>query len=466
MERCGPAPDRRKQTAGSHQGIDVRYPIRVDRVALARRPTGAIRDLQGPLARKPNRARRCDVRSTPSRPDAVVPLCLPRRHVRLLRHDGERHPALDLPHARVERGQGRPPRDRAARESAHHQGFGCRHAPLLRQVAAGEGRVRAVADAQRGDRAHQAGQRGAHRRRRRHRMHQLRDMLCRLRYRALEFRLSRAGGAQSRVDARERRPRCWQCRASPGRRRKRRLPRLPLAPVLPRALPPAPQSDRLDRGSQAPHHVGLSQGRDMNVGLYVWQRATAALMVPLVLVHVVVIFYATRKGMTAADILARTRGSIAWASFYGAFVVAVAIHAGIGVRNVLTEWSPLKERSAGIFASAFGLLLLLLGVRAVAAVMHRLSGLALAIFLPLHFLTLGLAIQGEAPLESFLRWSDQPLVKLAESGLVFLLMVHMLGGLRLLVIENLDWRDEQKELATIAAGLSAVIAFILLARLF
>ncbi len=102
----------------------------------------------------------------------------------------------------------------------------------------------------------------------------------------------------------------------------------------------------------------------------------------------------------------------------------------------------------------------------IAALLHRLSGLALAIFLPLHFLTLGLAIHGEAPLESFLRWSDQPLVKLAESGLVFLLLVHMLGGVRLLVIENLDWRDEQKELATIAAGLSAVIAFILLARLF
>ena len=102
----------------------------------------------------------------------------------------------------------------------------------------------------------------------------------------------------------------------------------------------------------------------------------------------------------------------------------------------------------------------------IAALVHRLSGLALAIFLPLHFLTLGLAIQGEAPLESFLRWSDQPLVKLAESGLVFLLMVHMLGGLRLLVIENLNWRDEQKELAMIAAGLSAVIALLLLARLF
>jgi len=106
------------------------------------------------------------------------------------------------------------------------------------------------------------------------------------------------------------------------------------------------------------------------------------------------------------------------------------------------------------------------GVLWIAALVHRLSGLALAVFLPLHFLTLGLAIHGEAPLESFLRWSDQPLVKVAESGLVFLLLVHMLGGVRLLVIENLPWRDEQKALATIAAGLSAVIAFILLARLF
>jgi fumarate reductase subunit D len=101
-----------------------------------------------------------------------------------------------------------------------------------------------------------------------------------------------------------------------------------------------------------------------------------------------------------------------------------------------------------------------------AALVHRLSGLALAIFLPLHFLTLGLAINGEARLESFLRWTDAPLVKVAESGLVFLLLVHMLGGMRLLVLENLDWRDGQKELATLAAALSAVVAFIFLARVF
>ncbi len=102
----------------------------------------------------------------------------------------------------------------------------------------------------------------------------------------------------------------------------------------------------------------------------------------------------------------------------------------------------------------------------VAAIVHRVSGLALAIFLPLHFLALGLAIDGEARLQSFLRWTDQPLVKLAESGLLFLLAVHLLGGLRILVIENLAWRDGQKQLATIAAAVSAVIAFIFLARVF
>ncbi len=102
----------------------------------------------------------------------------------------------------------------------------------------------------------------------------------------------------------------------------------------------------------------------------------------------------------------------------------------------------------------------------VAAIVHRLSGLALAIFLPLHFLALGLAINGEARLDGFLRWSEQPLVKLAEGGLVFLLTVHLLGGLRVLVIENFSWRDGQKQLATIAAAVSAVIAFIFLVRAF
>ena len=95
---------------------------------------------------------------------------------------------------------------------------------------------------------------------------------------------------------------------------------------------------------------------------------------------------------------------------------------------------------------------------------HRISGLVLAIFLPLHFLTLGLAIEGEARVDDFLRWSDQPLVKLGEGGLVFLLTVHLLGGLRVLMIENFDWRDGQKQLATLAAAVSALIAAIFLVR--
>jgi fumarate reductase subunit C len=105
----------------------------------------------------------------------------------------------------------------------------------------------------------------------------------------------------------------------------------------------------------------------MTVRLYVWQRATAALMVPLVLAHIAVIFYATRQGLSAADILSRTHDSLAWAAFYGAFVAAACVHAGIGARNVLTEWSPLTERGAGFAGVALGLLLAALGFYAIVA---------------------------------------------------------------------------------------------------
>ena len=99
-----------------------------------------------------------------------------------------------------------------------------------------------------------------------------------------------------------------------------------------------------------------------------------------------------------------------------------------------------------------------------AALVHRISGLSLAIFLPFHFLALGLAISGEARLDGFLRWTDALSVKLAETVLVFLLLVHMLGGIRILLIENLAWSDRQKELAGAAAAVSALLAFIFLAR--
>lgn len=106
----------------------------------------------------------------------------------------------------------------------------------------------------------------------------------------------------------------------------------------------------------------------MNVRLYFWQRATAALLAPMVLVHLAVIFYATRQGLSAADILARTRGSVAWALFYGVFVAAAAVHASIGLRNILIEWTPLRLRASETTALIFGAAVALLGLRAVAAV--------------------------------------------------------------------------------------------------
>lgn len=102
----------------------------------------------------------------------------------------------------------------------------------------------------------------------------------------------------------------------------------------------------------------------------------------------------------------------------------------------------------------------------IAAMLHRLSGLALACFLPLHFLALGLAIEGEARLDGFLAWTANPLAKLAEASLVLLLAVHLLGGMRVLVIESLPWREGQKRLATAAMVAAALVALAFLLRAF
>ncbi len=87
-------------------------------------------------------------------------------------------------------------------------------------------------------------------------------------------------------------------------------------------------------------------------------------------------------------------------------------------------------------------------MRAVALI-HRLSGIALAIFVPIHFWALGKGLE----LDQFLRWTEQPLVKVAEWGIVVLLAAHLGGGLRVLAIEFLDWHEWQKSLAAIAAAI-------------
>ncbi|MDB5589628.1 succinate dehydrogenase, cytochrome b subunit [Enterovirga sp.] len=99
-----------------------------------------------------------------------------------------------------------------------------------------------------------------------------------------------------------------------------------------------------------------------------------------------------------------------------------------------------------------------------AALVHRLSGLGLAVFLPLHFLTLALAVEDGARLDGFFRFADMPAVKLGETGLVFLLAVHFLGGLRILFVENFTWRGNQAKLASAAGGLAMLLAFVFLIR--
>jgi fumarate reductase subunit D len=101
-----------------------------------------------------------------------------------------------------------------------------------------------------------------------------------------------------------------------------------------------------------------------------------------------------------------------------------------------------------------------------AFLVHRISGLGLAIFLPLHLYVLSFALQGEAKLDNFLRWTEMPLVKFAETVLVVLLAAHMAGGLRLLAIEFLPWRDWQKTLIAIMAGVAVAAGLIFLMRAF
>ncbi len=102
--------------------------------------------------------------------------------------------------------------------------------------------------------------------------------------------------------------------------------------------------------------------------LYVLQRATAAVLAPLVLVHLGLIFFAVRDGLSASEILGRTQGSLGWALFYGLFVLAAAIHAPIGLANVFREWTGWHGARLGAAMAFFGLLLLGLGLRAVWAV--------------------------------------------------------------------------------------------------
>lgn len=108
----------------------------------------------------------------------------------------------------------------------------------------------------------------------------------------------------------------------------------------------------------------------MEVQLFLLQRLSAMVLAPLVLVHLIVILYAVQGGLTAAEILARTQGSVAWGLFYALFVLAAAVHAPIGLRSVVREWTPWRGRSLEAAMLLLALALLALGLRAVWAVVR------------------------------------------------------------------------------------------------
>ena len=102
--------------------------------------------------------------------------------------------------------------------------------------------------------------------------------------------------------------------------------------------------------------------------LWIAQRASAAVLAICVVVHLVTIIYAVQGGLTAAEILARTRGNAGWFAFYSVFVLAVTIHVPIGLRSVCTEWLRWRGRSRDLALLLFAALLAWAGMRAVLAV--------------------------------------------------------------------------------------------------
>jgi succinate dehydrogenase subunit D len=101
----------------------------------------------------------------------------------------------------------------------------------------------------------------------------------------------------------------------------------------------------------------------------------------------------------------------------------------------------------------------------IAALLHRLSGLALAIFLPIHFLTLGTALNGAGALDAFFTATNTPVVKAAELGLIVALALHLALGLRVLAIEFLSVRERTAAAVSLCVGSALGVGILFLLNL-
>ena len=101
---------------------------------------------------------------------------------------------------------------------------------------------------------------------------------------------------------------------------------------------------------------------------YKLQRITAMIIAPLVLIHLGLILYAIEGGLSANEILARTRSSFLWPTLYGLFVISVSIHAPLGMRNIIREHTKLSGKPLSWMMATFSIVLLITGLRAVWAI--------------------------------------------------------------------------------------------------
>ncbi len=108
-----------------------------------------------------------------------------------------------------------------------------------------------------------------------------------------------------------------------------------------------------------------SNGVRLQARLWYWQRISAMVLAVCVLVHLVTMIYAVRGGLDAGEILSRTQGNWAFAFFYLVFVLAVTVHAPIGLARIVEEWLGWRGRASAVVAALFAILLLVLGLRAV-----------------------------------------------------------------------------------------------------
>ena len=223
----------------------------------------------------------------------------------------------------------------------------------------------------------------------------------------------------------------------------------------------------------------LAEAR-MTATLFLLQRASAAVLAFAVTVHLATILYAVRGGLTAGEVLGRTRGS----GLVPRLLRRVRSGGGDpradrpaqhparmdGVARAHARRRAGRVRGAAARPRFAGSVRGVPMIRAshtqpgfIAALLHRLAGIALAIFLPIHFLALATALNGAAALDLFLHATSHPLLKISEGAIVVALALHMALGLRVLTIEFLPIRERTRVAVSIclAAAIAVGLVFLL-----